>query len=121
MGLVSLGGLKTHTGKDAGAGGVRALSCSGQTRSNLQETQTAEEETADQTRFRMEELIVVFSVFIFFHTRNLKGVCVLQTVMSISQVNYDVVQEQVPSFEGRTIRKQKLQQSMFTAVEGRYR
>ena len=48
------------------AGGRR--SCSGQTRSIIDETQATEEEDAAQTRFRSGELIVFFSVLLLSHT-----------------------------------------------------
>lgn len=48
------------------AGGRR--SCSGQTRSIIDETQATEEEDAARTRFRSGELIVFFSVLLLSHT-----------------------------------------------------
>lgn len=55
------------------AGGGGSLSCAGQTRSIIQETEATEEKKAVQTRIRLERLIVFFPVILSSTTENLRG------------------------------------------------
>lgn len=59
-----------QTVPSAGGGG---LSCAGQTRSIIQETEATEEKKAVQTRIRLERLIVFFPVILSSTTENLRG------------------------------------------------
>lgn len=54
-------------------GGRGGLSCAGQTRSIIQETEATEEKKAVQTRIRLERLIVFFPVILSSTTENLRG------------------------------------------------